>query len=110
LQPPAQWPPALALAITALAVHRTTRLLVTDEITRPARAAVHRWVERRAAPRAGARTAAALGYLIECPWCASVWVAAGMVTAAALAWPVVAWPYAVAAASSITGLLADREG
>lgn len=45
---------------------RLTRLIVADTIMEPIRRRLHGW----------------LGYLAECPWCASVWVGGGVFAAA----------------------------
>lgn len=55
---------ALCWVLAIGAAWRATLLVVADELTRPARAAVlRRWDGGR------------LEYLLSCPWCASVWVA-----------------------------------
>lgn len=51
----------------ALAADRLTRLLMEDEISRPAREAFQRW-----ALDGGHGT---LLYLSTCPWCLSLWAA-----------------------------------
>jgi hypothetical protein len=100
---PERWPPALAVLVLAFAVHRVTRLLVGDKITEPLR--LRLGVDRDGQYRPW------IGYLVTCPWCVSVYVATAAVLAAALLpWPVVAWPALAAACSSVTGLLAAREG
>lgn len=100
---PAHWPPALAVLVLALAVHRVTRLLVADKITEPLR-------QRLGVTRDGTYRPW-LGYLVTCPWCVGMWVAAAGVPAAALLpWPWIAWPALAAACSTVTGLLAAREG
>jgi hypothetical protein len=86
----------VALVVGGLAVHRLTRLLVDDEVTRPLR-------ER--AERLGDRAA----YLAHCPRCVSVWVAAGW-AGLAVAAPAVAAPAgAVLAWSAVSGLLSSLE-
>lgn len=84
------------LTVGALAVHRLTRLLTEDEITRPLRA----WAEAR-----GGR----LAYLSACPWCVSLYVAAGWAVvvsyapgAAAVAGPPLAWSSTAGLLSSVT--------
>lgn len=86
----------LTLALAALATARLTRLVTTDYLTEPPRL----WLQRRLPEK--------LAYLIGCPWCASMWVAAPV------AWVAVEHghraPVAVAlvalAASHLTGLAA----
>lgn len=93
---------SVVLAVAAaLAVYRVTRLLVADKAFEWFRLQVERWFGTDSAP----------AYLVECFWCASMW----------LAWPIVAavvvWPDNRAvqvvvfglAASAITGQLGARE-
>lgn len=54
------------LVVDAAAVARITRLVTEDEITRPVREKAH-------------QTNPWLGYLVDCPYCISVW--AGMAVA-----------------------------
>lgn len=84
------------LVVGAFAVHRLTRLLTEDEITRPLRA----WAEAR-----GGRVA----YLATCPWCVSLYAAAGWAllshaapAAVDTAGPVLAWSSAAGLLSSVT--------
>lgn len=100
---PAGWPPALSVVVLALAVHRVTRLLVADKVTEP--------VRQRLGLRGDGTMRPWVGYLVTCPWCVSVYVAtAAVVAAALLPWPWVAWPALAASSSTVTGLLAAREG
>jgi len=89
----------LDLLEDALATHRLTKLVLDDELTRPVREAV--W--RRFPPES-----TRLGYVLTCPWCSSIWVAAGVV-AARRASPSLWRPLArVLAASTATGLAFER--
>lgn len=90
-------PPATALdlAVDAAAAYRLTRLVTSDTITDPAREAIGaRWPDSR------------LDVLVNCPWCAGVWVAA-FVQAASLAapraWRPVARALALAAIAGAAG-------
>lgn len=86
------------LAVGALAVHRLTRLVTTDEVTAPVRDRI-----TEAAPEGRA------AYFVTCPWCVSVWAAAGWLALSAAA-PRLARPLgAVLAWSSATGLLSSWE-
>lgn len=92
----------ITLLVTALAVARVTRLLVSDRITEAPRSALLR--------RLDADGLAA--YFVVCPWCVSVYVggaaAAGGAWAGVWSWP---WAPALALAFSYTaGWLASREG
>lgn len=86
----------LDLAVVVLATARLTRLVTSDYLTDPPRV----WLQRRLPEK--------LAYLLGCPWCASVWVAAPV------AWVVVehghrTWvlvPLVALGASHLTGLAA----
>ena len=90
----------MLVLLVVLTVHRLTRLVTWDAFP-PA-----------AAFRAGVRERWGKGswqdYLVRCPWCVSMYVAA--VVCAATAWTVgLAWPVLVAAAAStVTGLVAGN--
>lgn len=116
--------PVAIIVLYALATARITRLVTTDKLTLPPRRAVVRWAFRRrygAAPGEGldeelAAAAAdnppALAYLVNCPWCVSVYVGA---VVAPLAWfwgtsPWLAVPALALAFSYVTGFLASKEG
>lgn len=96
-----------ALTVTALAVHRLTRLVTRDTLPplEDARNAVEDAIEARA-PR--------WAHGLTCPWCVSMWLAAATVGAGELAhrtgrdrgYRLVT---TALAASSAAGLLADLE-
>lgn len=120
--------PATLIAVYALATARLTRLIVADKLTEPVRGALirqaYRWAEpwttkgktpadRNKDLRLAMSSAPMpmLAYLVTCPWCVSIYVAAGV---APLAWlwgtrPWLAIPALVLAFSHITGLLARGE-
>jgi hypothetical protein len=87
----------VALTVGALAVYRLTRLLVEDKIAEPVRDRLAEDAEGR------------LAYFVTCPWCVSMWVAAGWagLTVAAPAASVTAG--AVLAWSAVSGLLSSWE-
>jgi peptidoglycan/LPS O-acetylase OafA/YrhL len=90
-----------SLVVAALAVTRITLLLVDDQITNGYR----RWVIKRWGEES------LPSYLVHCPWCTSIWVAAPIMPAAAI-WPNI-WviaAFAIPAASLVTGLILDRKG
>jgi alkylhydroperoxidase family enzyme len=92
------------LAVGAFAVHRLTRLATEDDLTRPLRALAAGEGELTQEP-ARPRVAA----FLSCPWCVSVWAAAGWLALTAAA-PRLARPLgAVLAWSSATGLLSSWE-
>lgn len=111
---------ALRLAVDALAAYRLTRLVTRDTVTVPWRDQLT-WhlahpdgspATRRLADRYGPDVAAMgslPGYLLACPWCAGLWIAAGVV-GASRRWPLRWRPLAEAlAVSAAVGLLAERE-
>ena len=59
------------MIIEALATRRLTQLVIEDEITRPVREVVTRWADRHPPGTFPDR----IGYLVDCPACASVWCA-----------------------------------
>jgi len=93
------------LLLGALAVSRLTRLLVADELLAAPRARIVRWAEGTAERRAHPQ----LGYLATCPWCVSVWVAAGWALLVALAPAAALVAGAILAWSAAAGLLASWE-
>lgn len=93
--------PAL-LIVYALAVARVTGLIVQDAITEGPRDRLIAWLDDRP-HTAGAFVAA----LLDCPWCASVWV--GFI-ASPLVWfwgehPVMLIPAMALAFSQVTGAI-----
>lgn len=86
------------VVLILLAVWRLARLVTADFITEPIRAAAARRGEK-------------LGYLFECPWCLSIWLAP-IVVAPAVAWPgnrVIFAAVLILAASGAAGLMATIE-
>jgi len=97
------WSSRSPQVVDALATARLTRLIVKDEITRHVRDAVLDRLEPD--PAHPSR----LAYLIQCPWCASPYVAVAVVAARRFVprlWGPVA---AVLAFSEVTGFLVTRE-
>jgi hypothetical protein len=93
----------LPVLVGALAVARLTRLLITDEITDPVRTRIAGWAEGTAERRAHPQ----IGYLVTCPWCVSIWTAAGWAGLAILAPGPAAALGSVLAWSEVAGILAD---
>jgi hypothetical protein len=90
----------LDLAEDALAVYRATRLATQDEISRPFRERANRDLYR-----AGHRQ---LAYLIECPFCISVWLSGALVLGRAVAPRTTALVRRTLAAAAVTALIYDR--
>lgn len=94
-------PPWLQLLVYALAVARVTGLITADAITEDARDAALAWLDDR--PKTLGHY---LATLIECPWCAGMWVA---LAAAPLVWfygtsPVMLIVGVALAFSQVTGM------
>lgn len=94
--------PAWMWLVYALAVARLCGLLQADKITEPARKALLRRLDEDRAVHRG------IAYVMDCPWCMSIWVAGAT---AALAWwhgahPAMIIPALALALSQITGMLA----
>lgn len=93
---------ALLMLLVCATTYRATRLVVRDQI--PVIAVPRDWLVRRLENT----WASSLAYLLECEWCMSVWIGAGVVAATthytSLRWPWLVW----AAASAFTGLVASR--
>ena len=92
-------PSALEVAVDALAVSRIVRLIQVDEIPVGA-------VREKILDKHGDKLAS---QLLVCPWCASIWVSAG-VAIARLCWPR-AWPILsrILAGSAVAGHLSHLE-
>lgn len=93
----------MTMIIDSLAAYRLTRLIVEDEILAAPRDAVLDFLDR---PGAG-RLASKASQLLECHWCVSIWVGAGVVVARRQTrwWAPVAEGLAVAA---VVGIISDR--
>ena len=97
---------ALSLILATLATARLTRLTVEDVITERPREAAVRFLVKHRGPES------MMAYLITCPWCASMYVGAG-VAGAWWAWGDTRWFTAAVGAlafSYVAGFLASREG
>jgi Protein of unknown function (DUF1360) len=109
----------LLVLLICVATHRLTRLAVADEVpvVKIPRDAAIKFLDptpqqRAADPAARGHwgsTGRAFAYLLECPWCMSVWVGGFLVWITAftvgIPWPWLVWP----AASTVTGLIANYE-
>jgi hypothetical protein len=108
--------PVVIVLVYALAVARVTRLITEDVLTERPREAIQDWAWRcrygRLAPDARADRAPApkIAYLVSCPWCASIYVAA-LAAPVAYFWGESPWLFVPALAlafSHVTGLLAKN--
>jgi hypothetical protein len=99
----------MIIVLTVLAVARVTRLITTDTVLQAPR----RWVVNRLMPT-GNETGLRwhLSYLLVCPWCISVYVAAPVACAYAVWGETMPYMTVVLAlaASHVTGFLASKEG
>lgn len=92
------------LVIYALAVARLTGLIVADTITEPARDRIIGWLDD--APGSSGQW---LASLIQCPWCAGMWVS---LIAAPLVWffgasPIMLIPAIALAFSQVAGSISN---
>lgn len=98
------------LLVDALAVYRLAILVAKDKITDRPRNILMNLGYSHAKPRRGIRgtTARWLFELVTCPWCVSLWFAAGAVALTRF-YPD-EWQYAAMwlALSGVTGFLAER--
>lgn len=87
----------LAIFLNSLAVYRVTRLVTRDTITQPFRDWLvrdwHGWVVE----------------LLQCPWCFSIWVAAGATVLTYFEWGTWKWIAAGLAFAALAGLIAEKE-
>lgn len=95
-------PDTVLLIVYMLAVARVTGLITLDAITEDARHAIVAWLDDR--PRT---LGSYLATLIECPWCAGMWLA---LVASPLVWfwgdtPVMLIPALALAFSQATGMI-----
>lgn len=88
--------PGAWLVADGLAVFRLTVLVTQDTITDKIRQRIKR------------RFGDTAYDFVTCPWCVSIWVAAGVVTAHRVAPRLWAYPAVGLAASGVTGFLAER--
>lgn len=84
-------------------MHRLTRLAVEDEITRP----IREWVTRRSGPPGDDEEPTGLAYFVTCPWCVSIWLAAGWAVLTVAAPPAALSAGTVLAWSSVAGLISS---
>jgi len=95
----------LSFVIDALAVHRLTVLVTRDKVTEPLRKKV--W-ER--SDRLEKDANSGVSYLVTCPWCVSIYAAAGVVLARKVVpslWNAVGSGLAM---SSVAGFLEEHGG
>lgn len=108
----------VTVLVFVLATHRLTRLVVRDEV--PLARVPRDWIldtfgsyDEDGHLTGGRRWGAlgwALAYVLTCDWCTSVWVGYGLLGICALSGVHMPLPWLVPlAASSVAGLLAERE-
>lgn len=97
----------ITYALALGAILRLSRLVVDDDLTAPAREALHRRVHYIAAP--GHRTATFVARLTACTWCVSIWISIGVTAAAYWAGdsPWFRYPALVLTLSWFTGIIAS---
>lgn len=103
---------AVKILLILAATYRATRLLVVDEIPliRVPRDRLVAWLDPADVTRSPlGGFGRSIAYLVTCPWCTSMYVAAGVVWAVDLVGSVPLPPLLVLAASGVTGLVASAE-
>jgi hypothetical protein len=100
----------MIIALTVLAIARVTRLITTDHVFDTQRDWVLSHVMREGREEPAWRVL--LAYLIFCPWCMSMYVAAPVACAYAVWGETMPYMTVVLAlaASHVTGFLASKEG
>lgn len=102
--------PWVILLLLSLTTHRVTRVITRDYFP-PVRKA-REYIDRKLGEEHW------LAYLTQCDWCAGMWVAGGLTTGLALYvslvmhqswWPWPIWVLMALTASTVTGLIAQRE-
>jgi hypothetical protein len=91
------------LAVTGLATYRATKLVIDDEVTRELR----EWVTDRLM-KVDTAAARKVLYLIQCPWCVSIWTAGGLLLLRRRHPDAYELLAGVLAASAVTGILSER--
>lgn len=101
----------------ALSVHRVTRFIIRDCM--PLISVPRDWILARTDPtqldliqgrKPRGTFMRSIGYLLQCEWCMSIWVSAGLLYALTQFHPM-SWPWAAGwwlASSSIAALISER--
>lgn len=103
--------------IFALSVHRITRFIIRDCF--PLVSVPRDWILKKTDPteedilnghKARGVFMRSIGYLLQCEWCMSIWVSAGLLYGLTR-FTAFTWPYAIGwwlAGSGITALISER--
>lgn len=78
---------------------RLTRLVVDDTLLQPFR----EWVENKEVPPGGYIPAVSFTTLLNCTWCAGMWVSAGVV-GLSVAWSGIYWIWGILSVGYLVGL------
>lgn len=102
----------LSLVLIALATYRLTHLVVFDKVFEPIRNLFVRRMVRQYDGKPlilytlqGGRLRRFVGKIMNCPWCASVWIAALLTTLYVYGPRGIIWIYLFLAAAAITGIV-----
>lgn len=98
----------LVLVIYVLAVMRLVRLINADTILDPLRIVIARRARDDARSEAERDRWSTVEYFVTCPWCVSVWLAAGSawIPVVIVGWPLWWWPLIGLATSHLVGVCA----
>lgn len=94
----------LGLVILALAVARISRLITEDTLTQP----IRDWImTKEAGWKQGKVGAVSLTTLINCHWCAGIWVTAGVIGLSWVDW--LWWLWTGLAVAQVAAMVNERE-
>lgn len=94
----------LNLIIDTVAVYRLTKLVNEDKITEPVRDAVAGKYPPVRSKKTGLKEQSLPVYLINCPWCVSIWAAGLIFTLRRISPGLTDWLSSILAASAVTGV------
>lgn len=96
------------LILDTLSVYRLTKLVTDDYITEEFREILRAKFPAVIDKRTKVRRASKITYLINCPWCVSIWAAAFIFTLRKISPETATYLSSILAASALTGLAANK--
>lgn len=99
---------ALSVALDIAAVYRLTKLVNTDKLTEPLRDKVRERYPNVLNPKTGLFEQSLPTYLVNCPWCVSVWAGFVIFTLRRISPEAANWLSSVLAASAVTGISSSK--
>lgn len=98
----------VTFAVDALAVYRLTKLITEDKLTEEMRKIVgdkFPWVVDK---RTGQKRMSLVEYLVNCPWCVSIWAAGFIFTLRKVSPKTADYLSGILAASALTGISVSK--